>query len=328
VKYQDYYETLGVPRDASAQDIQRAYRKLAREFHPDINKSKGAEDKFKQINEANEVLGDPEKRKKYDTLGANWQAGEEFRPPPGFEQAFEYNFGNFGAGRAGGSAADAGAFSDFFESIFGGAFGAGPESLFENRGRGGARQSQGPSHQAEISIPLEDIYTGATKSISLETIEASAPGRREKRVRSYEVKIPPGTTEGSTIRLAGQGGAGRAGGKSGDLLLQVKIAPNPNYRVQGFDLITRLPISPWEAALGAKVPLHLIDGEVMLSVPSGSQAGQLLRLKGRGLRVNSRERGDLFAELQVAVPRHLSSEERQLFEKLATLSDFNPRGNK
>jgi len=330
MQYQDYYDTLGVPRSASQQDIQRAYRKLARQYHPDINKGKGAEEKFKRINEAYEVLGDPEKRRRYDALGDNWKAGQEFRPPPGFEN-IRFSFGTRpGQGAWGG-------FSDFFEALFGGGFAdtgsifsggfdEGTQRFFEGRGGfAGREETAGEPHHAEIRLSLEDIYRGATKAVSLETVETNGRGEMSRQVKSYQIKIPPGTTAGSTIRLAGQGGRGAGGGKAGDLLLRVNVAPHPRFKLEGYDLICELPISPWEAVLGTKVTVLLIDEQIKLTIPPGSQTGQRLRLKGKGLPVSRSKRGDLYVELKILVPDVPTAAERELFEKLSAVSRFNPR---
>lgn len=322
MKFQDYYETLGVKREASADDIQKAYRKLARRYHPDVNKAKGAEDRFKQIGEAYEVLKDPEKRSRYDALGANWKAGQDFRPPPGFDS------GQFRS--AGGAGFDMGGFSDFFEALFGGAKGMGGFDfggggfraggthdfgrMFED-GRG-ARSRAGAAQEAEISLPLHDVYAGAKTGISLQG---------SRGVKTLMVKIPPGTSNGSTIRLQGQGEPGIGGAPAGDLLLKVTIAPHPRFKVEGFDLTTAVPVAPWEAALGAKVDFETLAGVVKLTIPAGAQSGQRFRLKGKGLPKTATERGDLYAELQIAVPRKLSGEEREYFEKLSKVSAFNPR---
>ena len=321
MKYRDYYDILGISRSASAQEIQRAYRKLARQYHPDVNKAKGGEEKLKQLNEAYEVLGDPEKRKRYDALGSNWQSGQDFRPPPGFENVF-FSFGNMSGS---GSHERMSGFSDFFQSLFGGGFGAGPESFFERSTSFSGASEAARGQEAEIQLSVEDIYKGERKSISLETIEMAASGRGERKVRSYEIRIPPGTTDGSTIRLAGQAEAGHRGARVGDILLHVRVAPHPYFRVMGFDLLTPLPISPWEAALGAKIPVRLVDDEIKLTIPAGAQSGQKLRIRGRGLRESPQKRGDLFVELQIQVPNRLSAGEREHFEALARDSNFNPR---
>ena len=310
VKFRDYYEVLGVSRTATAEEIQKAYRKLARKYHPDINKTKEAEDRFKEINEANEVLSDPEKRKKYDTLGENWKAGQEFRPPPGWEQAAGFDFN--GGGMNG--------FSDFFEAFFGGsspfggAGGFGGPGGFAGQagfGGGGARMRRGPEPvQAEFEISIEDAVIGATKQIQLRD--------ESGRTRSLTVKIPAGTTEGTTMKLAGKKG-------EADVYLKVRLAQHPRYAVVDHNLIVRLPVAPWEAALGAKVDLQLPDGSIKLAVPPGSQSGGKLRVRGRGLPKKDGDRGDVLAELKVVVPTKLSDSEREIFEKLASVSRFNPR---
>ncbi len=329
IKFQDYYETLGVARDAKKEDIQRAFRKLARKYHPDVNKEKGAEDKFKQINEANEVLSDPQKRAQYDALGANWKAGQEFRPPPGWEG---------GARSAHGHSAqefDMSGFSDFFEAFFGGA-GAGMSSRggkasrsfsFGGFGEGanfGMSEPEPQNTEATLTITVEDAYREATKEISLEHIEYDSAGRPHSKTRNFRVKIPAGTTEGSTIRMAGQGVAMPNGAK-GDLLLKIKLAPHPYFRVSGYDVTSDLRLAPWEAALGAKVSVHSLDGEIKLTVRPGTQNGQRLRLRGKGLPKGSGEAGDMYAEVRILIPETLSDSEKELLEKLASVSRFNPR---
>ena len=318
VTYRDYYETLGVKRTASQEEIRKAYRSLARKFHPDVNKNKDAEARFKQVAEAHEVLGDPEKRKKYDALGANWQAGQDFTPPPGWENAhFEFR----GAPDGGGMDAEGlDGFSSFFESIFGSAMGGQPS---ERRGRGrpgrgrGMWGADGEDHEAHITISLEEAAQGARKTISLQ--------RARGEVKTYDVSIPAGVTDGARIRLSGQGGAG-AGGRAGDLYLHVQIAPHPHLRVNGRDLETDVTITPWEAALGAKVPVTTLSGKVALAIPPGTQSGQRLRLRGKGFAATPQHAaGDFFAVVRIAVPHPLSAKEKQLFEELARASTFNPR---
>jgi len=329
VEFQDYYQALEVPRDASKADIQKAYRKLARKYHPDINKEPGAEDKFKKVSEAYEVLKDPEKRKSYDSLGANWKSGQEFRPPPEWgDIKFEFGGSPFGAGGEG--SFGFGDTSDFFDILFGagrrsGSSGQGGafDSMFTNAS---ARSPQtGQSSEANLTISLEDAYQGATKSITLESLERDPSGATVKKNRSYQVKIPKGTTQGSAIRLAGQGAQGRGGGKAGDLLLRISIAPHPDFKLQGHDLITPLKVTPWEAALGHKINVRGVNGEYKITVPAGAQSGQKLRLRGKGLPKKSGEAGDLIAEIKIVVPQELSDEEKELIERLASVSKFNPR---
>lgn len=347
VKYQDYYETLGVDRKASQQDIHNAYRKLARKYHPDVNKTKEAEQTFKEINEAYEVLKDPEKRRKYDALGQNWHNGDDFTPPPGWE--------NFGFGGSGGGSGGFGGFgdmfrgfdifgggddqrgstgfSDFFESLFGGAFGGlgGQEGAGgrSGPGRGSAgttgQGAWGGDVEAEVSIPLEEAYRGGKKTITLQQ-PGGAPGTAAGRRKNIEVNIPPGITDGRKLRLAGQGSPSYPGGPAGDLYLTIRLQPHSRFRVNGADLEIDVPLTPWEAALGAKVQVPLVDGTASISVPPGTQSGKRFRLRGKGLKKNKTESGDLYAVAKIVVPERLGSEERELFEKLGRVSGFKPRG--
>jgi len=325
VKFQDYYEVLGVPRTASEAEISKAYRKLARKYHPDVSKEKGAEEKFKQIAEAHAVLKDPEKRKKYDALGPNWQAGEDFTPPPGWQE-FHFEFpGGTGRGRRAGSGfGDLGdGFSDFFEMLFGegmGGFGrraAQPEADFWS--------TREQAQEADLTISLEEAYRGVSKSIVLQTVEHGPDGTARSVSKRYEVKIPPGVTEGSRIRLAGQGSA-RSGRKGhGDLFLRVHLAPHPIFKLDKYDLLVEVPVSPWEAVLGAKIDVPTLDGVVQMTLPPGTQGGKRFRLRGKGLPVGRGERGDLYATIQVSVPHALTPKERELFQELGKVSSFNPR---
>jgi curved DNA-binding protein len=306
VKFQDYYATLGVKRDASEEDIKKAYRTLARKTHPDIDKTSGAAERFKQISEAYEVLKDPATRKRYDELGASWKEGQEFTPPPGYD---------FGGGRPRGprrtrtTRTHAGGFegfSSFFEQMFGDRFGDGGFA-YESQAR------QGPSIEAQMSISLEDAMRGAKRTIRLQTEDPSAPPR------TIEVSIPAGTTTGTVMRLRGQGASGEAG--AGDLLLHVDIAPHPRFEVRGHDLSAVVAIAPHQAALGARVPLATADGgEVTITVPAGSSSGKKLRLRGQGLPRRDGARGDLIVELSIVVPATLTEEERKLYEELARVS--------
>jgi curved DNA-binding protein len=316
VQFQDYYQTLGVARTASEDEIKKAYRKLARKYHPDVNKDKEAEESFKQINEAYEVLKDPEKRKLYDELGSDWQAGQEFKPPPGWEDVhFEFRTGpgaeTFGMGSG---------FSNFFEALFGGRMAGG--------GAGGRQASwvmRGQDHEAEIDISLDDAYHGSTKAVTLQGHEVDDEGRLRPTVHNLQVKIPPGVTDGTRIRLAGKGGEGMGGGPPGDLYLKVHLEPHPRFTVEGNDLQVEIPVTPWEAALGATVEVEVMDGVVNLKIPAGSQSGQKLRLKGKGLPHKGHGRGDLYARLKIVVPKKLSARERELFSEMAKLSSFKPR---
>jgi curved DNA-binding protein len=322
VKFRDYYEILGVSRTASGDEIKKAYRKLARQYHPDVNKSAEAEEKFKQVGEAYEVLKDPEKRKRYDTLGANWQHGQEFTPPPDWEGIF----GGFGGGRGpfggGAGGGDASGFSEFFDILFGGGFGGGG-SPFSGRRTHAGSQMRGTDHEASLTITVEDAIRTPTKQITLQSNDARGPA-----TRTYDVKIPPGVSEGTRIRLAGQGGPGLAGGPAGDLYLKLHFAPHPVYRVkaEGHDLEMDVRLAPWEAALGAKIEVPTPDGRVELAIPAGTQSGQKLRLRNRGLPASRNERGHLHAVIKIVVPEKMNGKERKLWEALRDDSKFKPRG--
>jgi curved DNA-binding protein len=302
VAYRDYYEALGVPRDASSEDIRRAYRKLAREYHPDVNKEPDAEDRFKEISEAYEVLRDPEKRERYDRLGANWKAGEDVSGAAGFGGfghggGFEDVRVDFGTGGFGG-----GDFSDFFDSFFSGSRGRRRTAGFDGF------STRGSDQEATLELSLEEAAAGGTRRMSL------ADGR------SYEVKIPAGVRDGQLIRLSGEGGEGVGGGPAGDLLLRVRIKPHPRFKVRDRDLYVTLPLTPWEAALGASIEVPTLTGTTQVKVPPGSSSGRRLRLRGQGL-----PGGDLYATVSIKVPKQLSKRERDLFEELAKVSTFNPR---
>jgi curved DNA-binding protein len=333
VKFKDYYEVLGVARTASVDEIKKAYRKLARKYHPDVNPSdKTAEEKFKELNEAYEVLSDPEKRNRYDQLGENWKAGADFTPPPdwareGARRGFDFSE-IFGEGRG------PSGFSDFFEAIFGGGRGARAGAGFAMRGS---------DVEAEISLTLEEAHRGVTRAIAIEVAErcpnCGGSGIKDKQIcptcrgrgairrpRSLEVNIPAGVRDGSVIRLAGQGEPGIGNTQAGDLLLRVRIRPHSLFSLIGEDDIqVELPIAPWEAALGAKVSVPTLDGQVEMTIPAGAQGGQRLRLRGQGLNRRRGERGDEYVKLKIVIPRGLSSTEKELFEKLAAESRFDAR---
>jgi curved DNA-binding protein len=332
VKFQDYYEVLGVARTATADDIKKAYRKLARKYHPDVNLGdKSAEEKFKQVGEAYAVLSDPEKRKRYDQLGENWKSGADFTPPPGWEgRRVEYaDFGDlFGAGRSSGD------FSDFFETLFGARRGPRAGAGFAMRGQ---------DIEAAIELGLEEAHHGTTRAITLQTTAVcptcNGSGTLEKqpcatcrgmgvvtRPKTLDVTIPAGVRHGSVIRLAGQGEPGTGNAPAGDLLLHVELRPHPLLHVLGEgDVEIELPVAPWEAALGAKVRVPTIEGAVDMTVPAGAQGGQRLRLRGQGVQRRGSGRGDQYVRLKLVNPPALTESERALFEQLATASRFNPR---
>ncbi len=323
LSFKDYYDILGVPRQASADDIRKAYRRLARKYHPDVNKAAGAEARFKEIAEAYEVLGDPAKRKRYDTLGAQYRPGQDFTPPPGWEHmASGFGGRRPGAGR-GFSSADFGGFSEFFETLFGGGgfqANAPDEAFFDQ-----PPPRRGDDQEAEIAISLEDAAFGARKTISLQTAVLGADGRPRRATRSYQVAIPPGTPDGARIRMAGQGAPGHGPDSAGDLYLRVRIAPHPVFRLADDNLEVTVPITPWEAALGARVAVPTLTGKAMLTLPPGTQGGQRMRLRAKGFPARRRP-GDLIVVLQIAVPHRLNEREKALFTDLAKGSSFNPRG--
>ena len=314
MQFRDYYEILGVERDASQDEIKRAYRKLARKYHPDVSKEPDAENRFKEVGEAYEVLKDPEKRVAYDNLGENWQAGQDFQPPPGWDAGFEFSGGGF-------TGADSRDFSDFFENLFGQAFraGSGPS---QGSGRGGFR-ARGEDHHARILIDLEDAISGGTRSIKLQVPELDASGHVHTRTRTLNVKIPKGVTAGQRIRLAGQGAPGLGDGPAGDLYLEVEFRPHKRYRVDGRDLYMDLPIAPWEAATGASVRAPTPGGRIDLKIPAGSTSGQKLRLKERGL--PGSPPGDLYMVLQIAVPPANTEVAKELYREMAEKLAFDPR---
>ncbi len=310
MEYKDYYQVLGVARDASQPDIKRAYRRLARKYHPDVSKEANAEERFKAINEAYEVLKDSNKRGAYDQLGANWQAGQDFRPPPGWESTFDSG-GGFGGGGAGN-------FSDFFETLFGGGLRGG------GRGPGaGGFGMAGRDERARIQVSLEDAFHGEVRTIQLQAREVGPGGRVATKTRSLKIKIPAGVIQGQQIRLAGQGSPGLGGGPKGDLYLEIELQGHPFYRVEGRDVYLDLPVTPWEAALGAKVEVPTLGGKVDLKIPKGSQSGRTLRLKGRGL--PGRPQGDQYIVVQIVTPQADSEAARALYERMATEMHFNPR---
>lgn len=314
MKFKDYYEVMGVKRDASQDEIKRAYRKLARKYHPDVSKEADAEERFKEVGEAYEVLKDPEKRVAYDQLGANWQAGQDFRPPPDWDQGFEFHGGGY-------TGADAGDFSDFFDSLFGHGGFAG--------GHGGGHRhefhAQGQDTYAKVLIDLEDAYQGVTRALTLKHTEMGPDGRPQVRDRSLNVRIPKGVRQGQHIRLAKQGGAGIGKGEAGDLYLEVEFQPHAFYQVEGKDVYVTLPVAPWEAALGEKVKAPTPTGPVDLKVPANSSDGRKLRLKGRG--IPAKEPGDLYVVLQVALPKADSDAAKQAYAAFRQATEFNPRAH-
>ncbi len=348
VQYKDYYEVLGVPRTASDVEIKKAFRKLAREYHPDVAKNKKqAEEKFKEINEAYEVLGDSAKRKKYDELGPNWSAGADFRAPPGWEsfpgggrsasgrgprgEEYEFHFGGTG-------------FSDFFEQLFGSK--GGRASGF---GRPGGLDEEefaterGRDVEGDIMVTLQEAMIGSVRAVSVRhgvpCEHCGGTGQRARHVcnvcggtgqiaktETHQVKIPAGVTEGQRLRVAGRGEAGAGGGAAGDLYLRVKLAKHPDFEVEDHNLIYEAELAPWEAVLGADISVPTLNGRVNIRVPPGTQSGQKLRVRGRGLPKRAGGNGDLIVATRVEVPTQIGETERKLWEQLAKESKFNPRG--
>ena len=321
MEYRDYYETLNVPRTASADDIKKSYRRLARKFHPDVSKEKDAEARFKQVQEAYEVLKDPEKRAAYDQLGSNWKAGQEFRPPPDFGGGFEYR------GPPPGGAGGHDSFSDFFSSLFGGAAGGGSPFGDAAYGMGGggrrrARPARGRDHHARIDIELEEAFRGGTRMFELQRPQLDDEGMLRNRRHTVKVTIPPGITQGQQLRLAGQGEESPGGG-AGDLFLEVHIRPHEQFQVDGRNVTATLPLAPWEAALGATVAVPTLGGEVEMRIPAGAQSGQKLRLRGRGL--PGSPAGDQFVQLKVVLPPADLPKARELYEKMQREIPFDAR---
>jgi curved DNA-binding protein len=313
VKFRDYYEILGVARAAKEEEIKKVYRKLARKYHPDLNpNNKQAEEKFKEVQEAYEVLSDPEKRQKYDQLGANWKNGADFTPPPnwgtggGFEGTINIDdlFGRGGGARRS-------SFSDFFETLFGGMGGMGSaEAEAGRRGRTAGRASRATESETELSLPLEDMHRGTIRKLTVRL------GTAEKTI---DIRIPPGAREDSRIRIPAGGPNG------GDLYVRLRQQPHSRYTVKGDDTEVDVPITPWEAALGATVPVPTLDGTAEVRVPPGIASGQRLRLRGQGLNIRGGGRGDHFARLKIVLPKELTEAEKRLFQELSKVSKFRPR---
>ena len=331
MEYRDYYKILGVERSVTADALKTAYRRLARKFHPDVSKEANAEARFKEVQEAYEVLKDPEKRAAYDQLGADWKSGEQFRPPPDWGSGYEFSGGPAGGGgrrrgpqrpRNGGqqefSQED---FSEFFSSMFGGASPFGGAGYTE--GAAGGRAAR--DHHARVDIELEEAFRGATRTLELRRPEAGADGRVELRNHTVRVTIPAGVTEGQLIRLAGQGAPAGGGGPAGDLYLEVHILPNKLFALDGRDVTLTLPLAPWEATLGAAVTVPTLGGAVQMQIPAGSQAGQKLRLRGRGL--PGKSPGEQYVQLKIVLPPADTAEAKAAYEEMRAKLPFDPRAD-
>ena len=350
VKYKDYYETLGVARTASDEEIKKAFRKLARQYHPDVAKGKGTEEKFKEINEAYEVLGDSAKRKKYDELGANWQSGAEFRPPPGWEDLAGGSFagrrpGSHGAGgdfefNLGGTG-----FSDFFEQLFGSA-GRQAGGTGSRRGRSifadEERPQRGRDIEGDIMVSLEEAVRGSVRTVSLNRaiacqncagtgLKGQGPcpvcggAGQVNQAQQFQVRIPAGVAVGQQLRVTGRGESGLGGGPVGDLFLRVRLASHPDFQVEGQNLVYEAELAPWEAVLGTQVSVPTLDGKINIKIPPGTQNAQRLRVRGQGMPQRGGGRGDLNVIVRIEVPQRASERERELWEQLARESKFNPR---
>ena len=318
MQFKDYYEVMGVARGASQDEIKRAYRKLARKFHPDVSKEKDAEARFKELQEAYAVLKDPEKRAAYDQLGADYRQGQEFRPPPDWGKGFEFSRGRPGSG---GGAAPGGDFSDFFSELFGARSPYGEAHAGAARG-GRGFAAAGQDHVARVEVDLEDAYRGGTRTIELRSPELTPDGHVAVKPRTLRVAIPAGVTEGQQIRLAGQGSPGMGGGPSGDLYLEVNIRPHPRFQLDGRDVTIVLPVAPWEAALGETLSVPTLGGAVDMKLPAGARAGQKLRLRGRGL--PGPTPGDQYVTLNIVLPPD-TPRARELFEQMKIELPFDPR---
>ena len=310
VEFKDYYQILGVERQATADEIKKAFRRLARKYHPDVSKEPNAEARMKELNEANAVLSDPEKRAAYDQLGRTAHAGQDFRPPPDWDAGFEFSDHGF-------SEAQSAEFSDFFSQLFG-------SRMRQQAPRAnGHFHGRGEDHHAKVLLDLEDAYRGANRNVSLRVPRVDEQGRVSLAEHTLNVRIPEGVHDGQLIRLAGQGAPGIGEGQPGDLYLEVHFKPHARYRVEGRDVYATLPIAPWEAALGADVKAPLPTSTVEVHIPEGSQSGRKLRLKGRG--IPGTAPGDLYLILEVVLPPATSAKARELYQTMARDLAFNPR---
>lgn len=313
MEYKDYYQVMGVARSATQDEIKHAYRQLARKHHPDVSKASDAEERFKELGEANEVLKDPEKRAAYDRLGANWKKGQDFQPPPDWNTDFESSSQGFGG-------QDTGEQSDFFESLFRRGFARQQSNAASAQGY----HAQGQDSHAKIQISLEEAYHGGSRRVTLQMPQVDADGHVVLREHPIEFTIPRGVRAGQRIRLAGQGGPGMGQGQRGDLYLEVEFLPHQHYRVDKHDVYLDLPVAPWEAALGAVIEVSIPSGTVELTVPAGSAEGRKLRLKGRG--IPGKTPGDFYFVLKIAVPPADSDAEKTLYRNMAqAFASFNPR---
>lgn len=316
MEFKDYYETLGVGRDATADEIKKAFRKLARKYHPDVSREADAEARMQEVNEAYAALSDPEKRAAYDQLGRGYRPGQEFKPPPDWGTGFEFS----GNGAAPGDAAE---FSDFFAELFGRMGGMPGGGHGRHGAQHGAFRARGEDHHARVLLDIEDAFSGATRQVSLRVPQVDADGRVTLGTRTLNVRIPVGVHERQIIRLAGQGGPGLGDAPAGDLLLEVRFAPHPRLRADGRDLHLALPVAPWEAALGAVVAVELPGGSLKVRIPAGAQSGRQLRVRGRG--IPGQPPGDLLLDLQVVLPPADTPQAKEFYATMARELAFDPR---
>ncbi|MCW8901674.1 MAG: DnaJ domain-containing protein [Gammaproteobacteria bacterium] len=312
--YKDYYKIMGVEKDASQDEIKRAYRKLARKYHPDVSKESDAELRFKEVGEAYEALKDPEKRAAYDQLGSNWKAGQDFNPPPDWNAGFEFSGGGY-------TGADDADYSDFFESLFGRGFGS--SQAHHRTGRTDGYSLRGEDHHAKVIIDLEDAYQGATRAVTLQSPVVDNSGHVTTKQRTLNIKIPKGVKQGQRIRLNGQGSPGMGQAPAGDLYLEIEFKQHHIYRVDGHDVYIDLPVAPWEAALGATVKVPTPDGVVDLKIAAGTKTGQKLRLKARG--IPGKPPGDLYVIPSITLPSADSDAAKELYRKMEQEMAYNPR---
>ena len=319
--FKDYYKVLGLARDADAADIKKAYRKLARKYHPDVSKEADASSRMSEVNEANAVLSDPERRAAYDAAGKGQQQGQPFRPPPNWDEGFEFSGGGPGRGSEG---VDPEAYSDFFAEMFG-RMGRGAGASQRGGFGAGGPPGRGQDHHVKVVLDLADAWRGATRQISLRSPQVDQQGLASLRERTLEVRIPAGVRPGQLIRLTGQGGPARGSGAAGDLLMEVQIRPHPDFRLEGANLVTDLPVAPWEAALGAVVPATLPDGSTLkLRVPAGAQTGRVLTVRGRGMPGSNA--GDLELQVKVMLPSADDDAARGVYEQMAeSFKSFDAR---
>lgn len=320
MEYKDYYKIMALEKNATQTEIKKAYRKLARKYHPDVSKDVDAEQKFKEVGEAYEVLKNPEKRASYDQLGTNWQAGQDFNPPPGWDAGYEFS----GAGKGSFNDSGSASFSDFFESLFGqhnADFN--PHQTDGRRSASSGYSQKGEDHHAKVLIDLEDAFNGAVREISLQSPKVDERGHVSIEKRTLKVKIPKGVKQGQQIRLTGQGEPSATGGVNGDLYLELDFKTHDYYTAEGHDLYLKLPVAPWEAALGAKIKIPTPSGTIELKIPAGSVSGKKLRLKGRGIPAKSP--GDLYAVLQISLPPADNQKAKEFYQNMQQQMGFNPR---